>query len=88
VYGDNQRAFFLVKNWQVSQRMKHIDIRSHFVRDLQCAKKVIGAYVQSEETMADGATKNLAEKLFATHVLDLKTGVNLVSQREDVRDSG
>jgi len=88
VYGDNQGALFLVKNRQVSQRTKHIDIRNHFVRDLQHAKKVIGAYVRSEETMADGATKNLAEKLFATHVLDLKTGVNLVSQREDVRDSG
>jgi len=31
VYGDNQGALFLVKNWQVSQRTKHIDIRSHFV---------------------------------------------------------
>jgi len=49
---------------------------------------VIGAYVQSERNMADGATKNLAEKLFAIHVLDLKTGVNLISRREDVGDSG
>jgi len=40
---------------------------------------VIGAYVQSEENMADGATKNLAEKLFVIHILDLKTGVNLIS---------
>ncbi len=31
VYGDNQEVLFLVKNWQVSQRTKHIDIRSHFV---------------------------------------------------------
>jgi len=31
VYRDNQGALFLVKNWQVSQRTKHIDIRSHFV---------------------------------------------------------
>jgi len=88
VYGDNQGALFLVKNRQVSQRTKHIDIRSHFVRDLQRAKKVIGAYVRSERNMADGATKNLAEKLFAIHVLDLKTGVNLISRREDVGDSG
>jgi len=88
VYGDNQGALFLVKNWQVTQRIKHIDIRSYFVQDLQRAKKVIGAYVQSEENMANGAMKNLAEKLFATHVLDLKTGINLISQREDVRDSG
>jgi len=58
VYRDNQGVLFLVKNRQVSQRTKHIDIRSHFVQDLQCAKKVIGAYVRSEENMANRATKN------------------------------
>jgi len=35
VYSDNQGLLFLVKNCQVSQRTKHIDIRQHFVRDLQ-----------------------------------------------------
>jgi len=35
--------------------------------------------------MASGAIKNLPEKLFATHdMAKLKTGMNLISQREDV----
>ncbi len=38
--------------------------------------------------MADGSTKNLPEKLFMQHVAKLKGGVNLISQREDVRDHG
>jgi len=42
--------------------------------------------MRSKENMADIATKNLAEKLFTNHVGELKTGVNLISQREDVGD--
>jgi len=35
VYGDNHGALFLIKNNQVSQRAKHIDIRQLFIIDLQ-----------------------------------------------------
>jgi len=68
VYGDNQGALYLVKNRQVSQHTKHIDICQHFVKDLQRQKKVIGWFVQSKENMADGDTKNLPDKLFMQHV--------------------
>jgi len=34
--------------------------------------------------MADSVTKNLLEKLFVMHAIKLKTGKNLISQREDV----
>ena len=36
--------------------------------------------------MADSGTKNLAEKIYARHVAKLKTGTNLIRQREDVSD--
>jgi len=88
VYGDNQGALFLVKNQQVSQRTKHIDIRNHFVRELQRKKQVMGLYVRSEKNIADGATKNTPEKLFTEHTCILKTGMNLISRREDVGDCG
>jgi len=88
VYGDNQGSLFLVKNCQVSQRTKHIDIRQHFVRDLQRLRKVTGEYVRTERNWADGATKNIAEKLFVEHTRKLKSGENLISQREDVGDIG
>jgi len=87
IYGDNQGALFLVKNLQVSQRTKHIDIRQHFVRELQRQKRVIGEYVRSENNMVDSGTKNLAEKVYARHVAKLKNGENLIRQREDVSDN-
>jgi len=45
VYRDNQGVLYLIKNRQVSQRMKHIDIHQYFIRDLQRQKKVIGQFV-------------------------------------------
>jgi len=58
--------------------MKHIYMCQHFVSDLQRQKKV-GEVLQSEENMADRATKNMLEKLFAWHVASLKTRANLMS---------
>jgi len=81
-------ALFLATNWQVSQRTKHIDIRSLFVWDLQHAEKVIGTYVQSEENMADGATHNLAEKLFAIHILSIWSVKGRMSEIADKLFSG
>ena len=75
-----------MKNCQVSQRTKCINIHQHFVQDLMQQKKVIGQYVQSKWNMADSAMKNLPEKLFEQHVDLLKHGENLISQRKDVRD--
>jgi hypothetical protein len=34
IYEDNLGTIFLVKNQQVSSRNKHIDIRHHFMREL------------------------------------------------------
>jgi len=56
-YSDNQGALFLVKNCQVGQQTKHIDIHQHFVRDLQKQKQVLGVFVRSKNNMADSATK-------------------------------
>jgi hypothetical protein len=35
IYEDNLGTIFLVKNQQVSSRTNHIDIRYHYMRDLQ-----------------------------------------------------
>jgi len=83
VYSNNQGALFLVKNHQVGQQTKHIDICQHFVRNLQKQKRVLGTFVHNEDNMADGA-KNLLENLLVTHAIKLKTGENLISQSEDV----
>ena len=36
---DNTSVIFLVKNQQVGQRTKHIDVRWHFIRELYEAEK-------------------------------------------------
>ncbi len=77
----------MVKNRQVSQHTKHINLHQHFIRDLQRQKKAMGKFVQSKENLADGAMKNLPEKLFMRYMEALKTGVNLISWREDVGDN-
>jgi hypothetical protein len=40
IYEDNLGINFLVKNQQVSSRTKHIDIKHHFMRDLQDRKEL------------------------------------------------
>jgi hypothetical protein len=40
IHEDNLGTIVLVKNQQVSARTKHIDIRHHFIRDLQHKKEM------------------------------------------------
>jgi hypothetical protein len=58
IYEDNLGAIFLVKNQQVSARTKHIDIRYHFMRELQAKKDLDVRFQRSEEHSADIMTKN------------------------------
>jgi len=64
VYRDNQGALYLVKNRQNQLVHEAHQYMSALCKKLQRWKKVIGQLVQSKECMADGATKNLPEKLF------------------------
>jgi hypothetical protein len=47
-----------VKNQQVSARTKHIDIRHHYMRELQAKKDIDVRFKRSEENSADIMTKN------------------------------
>jgi hypothetical protein len=58
IYEDNLGTTFLVKNQQVSARTKHIDIRYHFMRDLQDKKELDVRFKRSENNSADIMTKN------------------------------
>jgi hypothetical protein len=64
IYEDNTGAIFLVKNSQVGQRTKHIDIRHHFLRDLWKSGQIEVVYVKSEDNIADLLTKNVPEATF------------------------
>lgn len=62
--GDNNGAIALVKNRQVSERSKHIDVAYHYIRELQQKRRVNVSYVPTNEMVADGLTKPLAKQKF------------------------
>jgi hypothetical protein len=58
IYEENLGTIFLVKNQQVSSRTKHVDIRHHFMRDLQEKKDLDVRFKRSENNSAESMTKN------------------------------
>lgn len=56
---DNQGALKLVQNPQSHQRTKHIDVRYHYVRDMQQNGMINVKYLATEEQLADILTKSL-----------------------------
>ena len=74
IYEDNTGAIFLVKNQQVGPRMKHIDVRHHFIRGPIEENIVDVKFVRSEENVSDIMTKNLPEKSFNKHKASLLEG--------------
>jgi hypothetical protein len=62
IYEEDLGTIFQVKNQQVSSRTKHIDIRHHFIRDLQDKKELDVRFKRSENNSADIMTKNNDER--------------------------
>ena len=58
VYVDNVGAIWLSKNRTVSDRTKHIDIRTSFVKVYQDEGEIITKFVKSEDNEAEIFTKN------------------------------
>jgi Reverse transcriptase (RNA-dependent DNA polymerase)/Zinc knuckle len=85
IYEDNLGAIYLVKNQHVGARTKHIDVRAHFIRELENNGYVEVKFIRSEENSADILNKNCPEKLHTKHATMLRTG-NLNCWREDVED--
>ena len=78
---------FCYNNRTTSDRTKHIDIRTSFVKEYQEDGKIIIKFVKSEENEADIFTKNTTNVIFSNHQKKLvwdKTNVdNEVSQEPD-----
>ena len=65
---DNVGAIYLANNAVSGPRMKHVDIRYHFVQDLIEDGIIEISFVKSEENHSDIFTKNLGEELFKKHI--------------------
>ena len=56
---DNQSAIKLARNSEFHQRTKHIDVKFHFIRDLQENQVINSTYINTENQLADLLTKGL-----------------------------
>ena len=61
---DNPSAICLLKNPVFHKRVKHIDVRFHYVRERYAAKEFSLKYVASNEQQADILTKSLPRQQF------------------------
>ena len=59
IRGDNRGAIALTKNTRDHSKIKHIDIRHHYIRDLVQSGNIIFEQVSSTDNLADLFTKSL-----------------------------
>ena len=67
VHVDNVLAIWLSNNRTTSDRTKHIDIRTSFVKEFQDDGKIITKFVKSEDNKADIFKKNTTNAIFQNH---------------------
>ena len=67
---DNIGAIFLANNHACGPRTKHIDIRTHFIREHIAEGRLKVEFVRTNDNKADINTKNLGEELFKKHSSD------------------
>ena len=64
IYEDNQSAISMAKNPQFHGRVKHIDIKYHFVREQVGNGKLELKYCKTNDKIADMTTKELSGEQF------------------------
>jgi len=71
---DNQSAIVMIQRRRFEPKLKHIDVRYHFIKQ-EIGKSVTVEYVQSQFNLADLFTKALPQRDFVR----LRSGLNLVN---------
>ena len=67
VHVDNIGAIFMSNTVAVSQRTKHIDIRTRFINEFVEEEFIKIIFVRTKENISDIFTKNLGTELFQKH---------------------
>jgi hypothetical protein len=68
---DNQSAIKLVKNPEMHNRTKHIDIHFHYIREKYIERLLDVKYVSTEDQLADCLTKALPKDKFKSQLLKI-----------------
>ena len=64
IFGDNQASIIIAKNDIQHNRIKHIDIQHHFIREQVKDKKIELIWIPTQQQQADILTKGLGRNLF------------------------
>jgi hypothetical protein len=64
IYCDNQSSIKLLEKPGFRERLKHIDIKYHFIRDMVQKGVVQVQYISTNEKIANILTKNLSREQF------------------------
>ena len=73
VHVDNMGAVFMSNNVTTTNRTKHVDVRTKFVREFVQDNVLIIRFVCSEDNDSDVMTKNLGSLLHAQHAKKMVT---------------
>ena len=85
---DNTGAIFLANNHTAGQRTKHIDIRTHFIRNYITEVTLKVEFVRTNDNDADINTKNTSEELFQSHTMKFLEEIpseQIIARKENSR---
>ena len=82
---DNQGGIFLAVNPAHDRRLKHVDIRYHFIREYVESKRVKISYTSTDEMIADILTKPLGRSKFERFRQGLGIDIGNVQSSGSVR---
>ncbi|CAB0007001.1 unnamed protein product, partial [Nesidiocoris tenuis] len=83
IYEDNQSCIKYIENEKASARIKHLDVRKYYMKDLIKKKEIALEYCPSEDNLADLLTKALP----ARRLQDLRSRYEIVESADDVEGS-
>ncbi len=64
---DNKGACDLINNWSVGGRMRHVEVKQWFLRELKEQGLIETIWISTDEIPSDLYTKNLGGPTFSKH---------------------
>ena len=90
--GDNQGSIFMASNPVQERRIKHIDIRYHYIREVVQQRQVELFFINGADNPADMFTKNLGRIKFTqfrgTLGLEIYSSKNALNTSTGVQSEG
>ena len=72
IYSDSMTTLTYAKDPKYHGRIKHINIRFHYIRDVVARGKLILQHISTSKMVVDPLTKATSRNVFQTHVKSLR----------------